>query len=165
MTQAQGGRGATELAERLEIIDLLARFADATNRHDWEALVALFDEDATWETEAGGLGFRHEGRAAIRRFLLENPNGVEVVFYMVAPPAIELGAEGDARTRTTITEILRLRATGEMKRLFGTYTDDLVKRDGHWRFARRRFVLAGMVDERAPQVAESEGGASPGDAR
>jgi SnoaL-like domain len=151
MVQAHDERMATEPSDRLQMIDLVARFADAANRHDWEAMASLFDEDATWETAAGGLGFRHEGRLAIRRFLVENPNGVDVLFYTASPPVIELTAADRARTRTNITEILRVRASGETKRLFGTYTDDLVKRGGRWLFAHRSFVLQGSFDE--PRVA------------
>lgn len=151
MLQAHDERTVTEQSDRLQILDLMARFADAANRHDWEVMASLFEEDATWETAAGGLGFRHEGRAAIRRFLVENPNGVDVLFYAAAPPAIELTAADRARARTNITEILRVRATDETKRLFGTYTDDLVKSGGRWRFAHRSFVLQVAFDE--PRVA------------
>lgn len=135
-------------ADRLQIAELSTRFADAVNRHDWEAVAELYAEDAIWETSAGKLGFRHEGRAAIRRFLLDNPNDVEVMAYTTAPPFIETISSQRARTRLNMTEYLRVRATGEIKRIMGVYSDELVKRDGRWQFAHRSFALQLAVDEK-----------------
>lgn len=47
---------------------LLQAFADAWNRHDIEALLALCTEDCVFETASGPLacGARHVGRAALR---------------------------------------------------------------------------------------------------
>jgi hypothetical protein len=134
--------------DRLQIAELSQRFSDAVNRHDWQQMADLCAEDAIWETSAGKLGFRHEGRAAILKFLLENPNGVEVVSYTTTVPFIESISGTDARTRLNMTEYLRVRATGEIKRIVGVYSDQLVKRDGRWQFAHRRFTLQIAFDEK-----------------
>jgi hypothetical protein len=78
----------------------------------------------------GRLGFRHQGREAIARWLASNPNRVEVLVYLASPPVVELVAPGRARSRTTMTELLRLLDTGEVRQLFGMYTDELVLRGG-----------------------------------
>lgn len=147
MTQTPSEQGRREQAERLLIAELSTRFADAVNRHDWEAMAQLCTEDAVWEASVGKLGFRHEGRAAIRKFLVENPNGVEVVAYTTTPPFIDTLSGERARTRLNMTEYLRVLATGEMKRIVGVYSDELVKRDGRWQFAHRRFTLQIALDE------------------
>ena len=155
MTRTHDDRTLTEHSDRLQILDHTARFADCANRHDWDSMALLFDENAIWETAAGGLGFRHEGRPAIQRFLLDNPNGVDVLAYAASMPVIELTALDRARSRLHITELLRLRATGETKRIFGTYEDELVKRDGRWYFAHRRFTMQGAIDELSAAARES----------
>ena len=64
-----------------------------------------------------------------------------MLFYLASPPVVELVAPGRARTRTTMTELLRFLDTGEVRQLFGMYTDELVLRGGRWRFVHRRFEL------------------------
>lgn len=137
-----------QYAARLQIAELVARFSDAANRHDWEAMAELYADDAIWETAAGKLGFRYQGRAAIRKFLLENPNGVEVLAYTTTTPFIETLSDERARTRLNMTEYLRILATGETKRIVGVYEDELIKRRGRWQFAHRSFTLRITFDEK-----------------
>lgn len=127
--------------ETAPIAALLAGFADLVSRRDFAAMTEMFTEDAEWQASAGALGFHHVGRAAITRWLAENPNHVEVVFYLASPPAITQHSPDRATARTSMTELLRLKRTGELLQLFGSYTDELVRRDGRWRFAHRRFEL------------------------
>lgn len=134
--------------DRWQIAELTARFADAVNRHDWQTVAQLCAEDAVWETSAGKLGFRYQGRAAILEFLLENPNGVEVLAYTTTTPFIETMSSNRARTRLNMTEYLRVRATGEIKQIVGVYSDELVKRDGRWQFAHRSFSMRVAFDEK-----------------
>jgi hypothetical protein len=147
MTQPPREQLPNGLADRLQVAELSARFSDAVNRHDWQLMAQLCAEDAIWEASAGSLGFRHEGRAAILRFLVENPNGVEVVAYTSTPPFIESISGERARTRLNMTEHLRVNATGELKRIVGVYTDELIKRQGRWQFAHRTFALQMVFDE------------------
>jgi SnoaL-like domain len=148
MTQPPPEQASRLDADRLQIAELSAHFADAVNRHDWQAMAQLHTEDAIWETSAGKLGFRHEGRAAILKFLVENPKGVEVLAYTTSTPFIETLSGERARTRLSMTEYLRVRATGEVKRIVGVYSDELVKRDGRWQFAHRSFALQIALDEK-----------------
>lgn len=48
--------------------DLLQRFAEAWNRHDIDAIMAMMTEDCVFEASAGSRvnGERHEGQAAVR---------------------------------------------------------------------------------------------------
>lgn len=126
---------------RLEIADLYARFAAAANHHAWDEMVQLMAEDARWEASAGALGFRHRGRQAIRDWLVGNEGKIEVLIYLPAPPRIELVAPELARAQTSISELLLLAPSGEIKQLYGVYHDELQKRGGRWFFAARRFEL------------------------
>jgi hypothetical protein len=140
-----------DIYERQRVADVIARFTDLAARRDFKGLPDLFVDEAVWESAAGGLGFRHQGRDAIARWLTSNPNRVEVLFYLASPPVVELVAPGRARTRTTMTELLRLLDTGEVRQLFGIYTDELVLRGGRWRFAHRRFELRHETSHGDPQ--------------
>jgi hypothetical protein len=127
--------------DRMQIAALTARFADAANRHDWETMAALHTEDAVWEGAAGELSFRNEGRAAILAWLRGNVPKLEVVYYLSSPPHIEELSEDRARSRLSMLELLRVRATGELKHIYGVYSDEIVKRDGRWLFARRTVAV------------------------
>jgi len=130
------------------IAEHYARFSDAANRHDWSTIADLFAEDALWETAAGTLGFRFQGRSAIHDGLVHNTSTLEVLHYQGAPPVVDLMAPDRARARTSISELLRVFATGEVKHLFGVYDDELTRRDGRWRFTHRSFTLRWETDER-----------------
>lgn len=124
-----------------EVADVYARFSAAANDHDWDAMAAMFDPEATWEAGAGPLGFHHRGRPAIHSWLLGNRDKLEVLFYLAAPPRIDLVSPEKARAQTSMNELLLVKSTGEVKQLFGVYHDELRKQDGRWLFVARRFEL------------------------
>lgn len=128
---------AHRLDDHVRIAALVSDFADAVNRRDWEAMANLHTENAVWEGAAGELSFRNQGRGAILAWLRGNEPKLEVVYYMCSTPHIEV-LEGDrATSRLSMFELLRVRDTGELKQIYGIYSDELVKRDGRWFFARR----------------------------
>ncbi|MEX2424287.1 MAG: nuclear transport factor 2 family protein, partial [Acidimicrobiia bacterium] len=53
--------------------DLLARHAEAWNRHDLDALMSLFADDCVFEASGGGevCGTRYQGRNEVRRAFAE----------------------------------------------------------------------------------------------
>jgi steroid delta-isomerase-like uncharacterized protein len=50
------------------LLELLGRFADAWNRHDLDALMAMMTDDCVFESSAGDhvMGERSEGKEAVR---------------------------------------------------------------------------------------------------
>ena len=54
----------TDLEDRLAIRELVERWSDGTNNHDWAALEELFTEDAVWEV-GEPLSFKVQGRRQI----------------------------------------------------------------------------------------------------
>src|SRR5687767_7638867 len=101
----QGARSA--FIERQRVGELIASFSASVAQRDFQAMSAFFAEDAIWETSAGTLGFRHEGRAVIHGWLTSNPGHVEVVFYLASTPSVELLSSDRARAQTSITELIR----------------------------------------------------------
>src|SRR5688500_10378943 len=116
----------------VDVAALYARFPAAANDHAWPEMVELFAQDASWQAAAGELGFQHQGRHAIEAWLHGNQDKVEVLFYLAAPPRVELVTPTLARAQTSMNELLRLKPSGEIKQLFGVYRDELRKSDGRW---------------------------------
>lgn len=132
---------ASAVSPAAEIAAVYAQFSAAANDHAWTEMVELFAEDASWQASAGDLGFRHQGRRAIDAWLRANQDKVEVLFYLAAPPRVELVTPALARAQTSMNELLLIKPSGELKQFFGVYRDELRKSDGRWRFVARRFEL------------------------
>ena len=64
-------------------LETLERVLDAFNRHDLEAIMAHFAEDATFDTPRGRepWGGRHVGKAAVRAGLAARFAGIPDVHY------------------------------------------------------------------------------------
>jgi hypothetical protein len=123
------------------VAEVVSRFAGAASAHDWAAMAELFTEDAVWSSSVGALSFRHQGRPAMLAWLIGNEANVEVLFYASGTPTVRMLGDGRAHSRVSMTEVLRIKATGERKLLLGSYVDELAKVDGSWRFTKRHFTL------------------------
>jgi uncharacterized protein (TIGR02246 family) len=130
----------THLADRLAIRDLIERFHDAINHHEWSKLDPLFAEDAVWEA-LPPIDWRFEGRPAIKAGLTANLTKVDMYFQIISATAIDVLGPDRAAARSTLSEMLRFKETGVAMQVVGSYTDQLVKRDGKWLFLRRSFRL------------------------
>lgn len=124
--------------DHLAIRSLIERFSDATNHHEWAPLEAMLTEDAVWEV-ATPQGWRFEGLAAIKAGLAGNVEKVEMLVQTLSPIVIHVEGPERATARSTLNEVLRFKDSGTARQIVGTYSDQLVKQDGQWRFARRTF--------------------------
>ena len=126
----------SDLEDRFAIRELVERWSDGTNNHDWEALEALFSEDAVWDV-GEPLNFRIQGRREIVAGLREKMRPSQYVVQM--PHAIIVTVRGDtASARSTIHEVCRF-ADGTGLEMMGTYFDELVREPRGWRFRRRDY--------------------------
>ncbi|QSQ13822.1 nuclear transport factor 2 family protein [Myxococcus landrumensis] len=127
--------------EHLAVRALIERFSDAANHADWKATEEMFTEDAVWEVQAPPpMGWTFEGRDAIRAGMTGNLDRVELRVQTVSPTAIQVQGPERATARSTLDEVLRFKDTGKDVRIVGTYSDQLVKQEGQWKFARRTFI-------------------------
>ena len=125
------------LVDRDAIRELNARWARAFDDGNAEEWAAYFIEDAVFEV-AGRL--RLEGRTALAEFAASVPYGS---VHITTDHVIELDGE---RARQVCTLVLARRSReGEPATFHGTgrYTDELVRTDAGWRFARRTAQLDG----------------------
>lgn len=125
-----------ELADRLEIDDLLTRYATAVDRRDWDLWETCFTPDATIDyTAFGGV----EGPVrTVRAWLEDVMPRFEMSQHLVVNREITI--EGDtARSRAAFFNPMAL-STHEGRVLFfdgGYYVDRLVRTPAGWRIWRR----------------------------
>lgn len=130
-----------ETLDYVAICRLQAAYADAVSRRAWSELEELFMPEAPVQVDtvtsapvefvgAGGIGDFIAG--AIARFEF-----FELVILNVHAIG---GAGGDsARSRSFTCELRQERESGDWTNAFGVYHDELRRRDGRWRYARRRY--------------------------
>jgi ketosteroid isomerase-like protein len=122
--------------ERQEIHDLIERSSDVINHQEWSSLMAMMTEDVVWERLPPTPWVLH-GRAAVHGFLTGNDDKIDILHYAVSASSIDLMDEANAVARSTMSELIRIRATGVTLRVVGTYADRFVKLNGLWFFQRR----------------------------
>jgi ketosteroid isomerase-like protein len=138
------------LLDRLAVRDLIDRSSDAINHQDWTSLVSMMAEDAVWE-RLPPTPWTLEGRDAIRAFLANNVDVLDILLYTVSATAIEVEGPERASARSTMSELLRFKKTGAGLHVVGTYHDRFVKKDGQWWFARRTIQPRYEEDVAAPK--------------
>jgi ketosteroid isomerase-like protein len=139
-TEAADLEGRLRRLEDLAAINqLFVDYGAHLDAHDFDAYAELFDEDG--EVLLGPLG-RAKGPADIKA-LMERTMGATggQSFHVVSSPVVTL--QGDrAEARVMWTVISRDDSGGAQVGMIGHHRDQLIRRDGHWRFLRR----AGHVD-------------------
>jgi hypothetical protein len=130
-----------------EIQNLVARYADAVTRRDFDALAAVFSPDAVWDV-TGGTMLRFEGADLVPgiRGVVEKSNFLAQVH---SPAIVEI--DGDrASSRVTALEVGEIQAYGLRFEQFGVYEDSLRKIDGRWLFTERRFKALNFNKQQLP---------------
>ena len=127
--------------DHILIQQTLNLYTEGAGRRNWEQVLATFLPDGIWEIPA--LGARHQGHAAIREAMTSFVKQMSYFVQINGPAIIE--TDGDRATaRSAIRECGKFIDRNEALEVLGFYDDELVRLDSSWKFARRRFVLAGM---------------------
>ena len=126
--------------DRLEILDLAARYNHAVDSGDHEGVAALFTEDGVIEATATGP---IAGRPAIAHYIASRPDGWQRRRHFNNNAIIEgVPGDGDGDAARLVMSLLVLSRRDSVEpRLYGRYEDDLRRVDGVWRFSRRRIVV------------------------
>jgi uncharacterized protein (TIGR02246 family) len=126
-----------ETADRLAIQELIARYNDAVMRMDAASWSSTWAEDGVWSLPGVGDGII--GRERIVETWKMAMSQFEFVGFFASPGPLHV--DGDtARGTLYQQEILYLKEGGE-RRVIGRYTDDFVKVDGQWKFAKRVYEV------------------------
>ena len=136
-----------EISDRLEIADLLARYADAIDNQRWDDLDEVFTPDAVIDYTA--FGAPRGDLASTKVFLAKVLPGHVSYAHMLGLPVVRI--DGDTATARTPCHNPMVFHDKEGKEQIYTcglwYEDELVRTDAGWRIAERvevRCYLTGL---------------------
>lgn len=130
------------LGDRFAIRELIDRYSYAVNERDWTAFESCFIEDAIWDV-GKPLDFRLEGRKSIVEIASSKIS--EEDFVVQTPSATMIWLDGDtARAHSTMREMVRSKGGAAGIQILATYSDELVKVAGEWRFKMRTFRVTNI---------------------
>lgn len=122
-----------EVADRVEILDLLARYSSAVDRRAWEEMDALFLPDAVLDfTATGGIRGSVEDHKAFNAKVL---SGFASTQHVMGLPALTV--DGDAATSRSICFNPMVVDDTHVFFVGLWYDDRLVRTADGWRFAER----------------------------
>jgi hypothetical protein len=132
--------------DRVAIASLLHRYSDAVTCGDLEHDEELFIPDAVIELGAP-FDTRIEGSAAIAQWRRDASAAMELLIHSTYSSVVRLLGPGRAEARSQTREMVRSANqaataasagdSGLNVVFYSIYTDDIVKVDDDWRFARR----------------------------
>ncbi|CDO86433.1 hypothetical protein AWC29_09175 [Mycobacterium triplex] len=128
------------------IRELIAGYALALDSGDIDACVQLFTADAQFVV----YGRSFTGHEGIAKMFTDAPRGL----HLTGVSRIDIGSD-ESDTATARSQVLFVRA-GDLHLRPALYDDQLVRRDGRWRFRQRRcqFITShGLSD--SPEVPSS----------
>lgn len=118
----------------LEIQMLAQRYADAVMRHDAEDWSACWAEKGEWYL---GMPEPMRGRDTIVAGWKAAMAGFPFAVFLVQPSIVEV--DGDRGTSRSYVEEILEDNDGNAVRVYGVYDDEVIREDGAWRFAVRRY--------------------------
>jgi uncharacterized protein (TIGR02246 family) len=129
-------------ADKVAVMNLIADYAFRFDSADLNGYVDNFAPDGVFDGTSG----RFEGREAIREYVGKilanrNPETGSNLRHVMGIPTIH----GDSERCRAVTYVVIPRQTDDGRivvQMVGTYTDDIVKVDGRWRFAVRHIRMA-----------------------
>lgn len=128
---------ALSTQDRLDVMDLVARYAECVDSGDAAGYAGLFAADGVVEHSAGSVSGREAIHDWVATLAKEDRVGKNSrLKHIMGLPVIR--GDGEKATARTYVTIPRHLDSGEIViRLAGTYFDDCVKVDGTWLFAKR----------------------------
>jgi hypothetical protein len=129
----------TNAEDCIAIQQVISRYSSVVSRRAWAELEALFTADASWEV-IGGPGLRLDGPGLLPGIRALVEQNTESMFQMNCPAVIAV----DGGRATATSNMYEFGVTPDKLSRFeapGIYDDVLVRRDGAWRFASRRFTV------------------------
>jgi 3-phenylpropionate/cinnamic acid dioxygenase small subunit len=128
------------VADRLEILEVLARYAHALDEKDWNVLAEVFTSDATIDlTSSGGI------RCTARQFRTWAPEALgrfSETQHMLGQSEFAFEPDGSATVKTYQYNPMAWKSDDGAEHLFvvgGYYRDRLVRTPDGWRISNRNW--------------------------
>lgn len=136
--------------DRYAIMELISRFAQAVDAHDWEEVARVFTPDAVIDYSNGAHADGPEAMVKLVRGILDHAGPSQ---HLVGNFVVDLDRD-PAKASCSIRAFIAAAPNGPVPdgayEIFAIYHDELVKSDVGWQVARRR---ADIVHERGdPRV-------------
>ncbi len=125
----------TALAE-MEIRNLGYRFADAVNRNDTEAFIALWADDGAWIIDPP-MNVSARDTAPLKVLFNQLMDGW--TFFHQVPHQGPISLNGENATARMYMHEIGIFKDGRTHRNWSEYTDRYVKRDGRWLYLERHY--------------------------
>jgi 3-phenylpropionate/cinnamic acid dioxygenase small subunit len=141
-----------ELVDRAAIVDAAIAYATTLDARDWEALGALFTDDACWEYS--GSGERIRGPVAIVARISASLERLDATHHLNGNHVAAV--QGDQAEHTCYYQAQHIRhglPEGEKFVGGGRYDDRLIRTPDGWRFTYRR--ITNLWSEGNPAVMTS----------
>jgi uncharacterized protein (TIGR02246 family) len=125
------------VADELEIRNLVHRYADASSRRDPVGVASAFTADGEWHSPAMG---NYQGRDAVASFfatMLEDWNAF--IQGLLSGVVVLDAADPNRATGRWFVEETGQRSEGANLTVSGVYHDEYARDAGQWRICRRRY--------------------------
>ena len=122
--------------DRQDISDLLVRYATGIDQRDWALFRTVFTDDC--ELDYGEIGI-WRGIDAVAEFMEQSHAAAGPTMHRMSNQVIIV--DGDkAEARTYVDALILVGDNTSGVNAIGFYDDEIVRTNGGWRIARRRFT-------------------------
>jgi 3-phenylpropionate/cinnamic acid dioxygenase small subunit len=122
---------------RLDVADVLVRYATGIDRRDWALLRSCFTEDC--DADYGAIGVWH-GADAVAEWMEQAHEPCGHTLHRLTNQAMTPRGDGVA-ARSYVDALVMAADNRSGTRAVGFYDDELVDTGDGWKIARRRFTL------------------------
>lgn len=119
------------LEDRFLIRERYSAYSDAAFQGDMDAWLACWSDDGLWEI----FGNPVRGKDGLRAQWVETLSTIDHMAFFSEIGSIEV--EGDRATARSYTNEIVALKSGDLMKVIGQYSDNLVKQNGVWLFSQR----------------------------
>jgi len=122
---------------RLDVADLLVRYADCIDRRQWDELGECFTDDC--DADYGSIGHWHSASEVVD-WMRQAHDGAGHTMHRITNQRVTSPADGLA-ARSYVDALVMFADNQSGTRAVGYYDDQLVRTDSGWRIAARHFTM------------------------
>lgn len=143
-----GPPSSVSAEDQRAILDLISAYSYTYDGKDLEGYLALYTKDCVWELVPQGAAAptvraasRDELRAMVtQRLAMQRQQGIQSRHYQTNT-LLSAGADGRVEGRTMLNLVWQVPGQKPGIVMTGIYSDEFVKADGIWKFAKRTLLM------------------------